>query len=321
LLASRAISDNHALALAFSHTKPGLNVILDSLFSIDPLVEIQTAVGARWETVVHGITLLGDSRLILILAVMLFWYTVRHRPFQIIAASMLGAAVGATLKLLIDHPRPAGEELILYSTSVSPSFPSGHVVLATCFWGTLAWYGWIPRWLAAVFVVLVMFSRMYLGVHFLGDVLAGALVGIVWLIVFHRWISPLLERIEPTRLTMIVAAGLVASLLVLPVTKAFPFGWEIVGGLVGAGVGLIIQHRRIRFEPAAVGLQWQIAKAAIGTAGILVVILVDRLIGPEMMVIEMIMYFAAALWAMLVAPVLFRSLGLHRDASEAEPAA
>lgn len=284
----------------------------DILFSVDLLIDIQHTIGAEWEFVVHGLALFGDSRLILVLAIGLFWYTTRHRPYQVLAASLLGSALGSLLKIIFNQPRPADPDLLIQTAALSPSFPSGHVVLATCFWGTIAWYGWIPKWAATVIVLVVMFTRLYLGAHFLGDVLFGALVGLAWLFVFHRWIGPLLERFDPIRLATVVAVAMAGSFVVLPITSTFAFGWEIVGGLVGAGVGLILQQGHVRFEPASVSLWWQLAKASIGILGISAIILLDVVIGPEIMVVELTMYFIAALWGLLLAPVIFRTLGLQQ---------
>lgn len=285
-------------------------MLLDMLFSTEPIIELQRSIGAEWEMLGHAMALFGDSRLILVLAVMLFWFTARHRPYQILAASLIGAALGSGLKLLFDVGRPAGSELLLSTTTTSPAFPSGHVMLATCFWGTLAWYGLIPRWIAGLLIGMVMFARVYLGAHFIGDVVFGALIGIGWLVLFHRWLGPALERVNPRTVSTVVALAMAGSFAILPITSAFPFGWEIVGGLVGAGVGLILQERKVGFIPASVGNRWQLAKAGIGVGGVLLVIMIDVMLPMEIMIIELIMYFLAAIWGLLLAPVLFQRLGL-----------
>jgi membrane-associated phospholipid phosphatase len=288
-----------------------------ALFSTEPIIELQRLLGTQWETAVHGVALFGDSRLILVLAVMLFWYMSRHRPYQVLAASLIGAGLGSLLKILFDQARPADPELLLYSTTTSPSFPSGHVVLATCFWGTLAWYGLIPRWTAAVIVGMVMFARVYLGVHFIGDVLFGALIGAAWLLVFHRWLGPYLERINPRIVSTIVAVIMACSFVVLPITSAFAFGWEIVGGLVGAGIGLILQERQVGFRPISVTREWQLAKAVIGSLGIIAVVTADYLMSAEIMLLEISLYFLAALWGLFLAPFLFQRMGLGSATPEA----
>lgn len=105
-----------------------------------------------------------------------------------------GAAVAATdlLKLAVDRQRP-DDRLVNVSTN---SFPSGHVsatavaLVATAFVVGRVW-SWI---LAAAGTVLMMLSRNYLGVHWLSDVVAGALLGTAvavafWLLLQNRCVS------------------------------------------------------------------------------------------------------------------------------------
>ena len=97
-----------------------------------------------------------------------------------------------------DRPGPDYGELI---TAVS--FPSGHVGSAVCTFGgiallVVAWSGGRGRWAAvaaAVLLVLtVVFSRLYRGVHYPSDVLAGVLYGLVWLALCWRWLEPVAGR-------------------------------------------------------------------------------------------------------------------------------
>ena len=88
------------------------------------------------------------------------------------------AALG--LKVVVDRPRPF--ETIpaddpLGGTPGTPSLPSGHA--ATAFAGAVALSWLVPRW-TPVFVALalaIVYSRVYLGVHYLTDVLAGGALG------------------------------------------------------------------------------------------------------------------------------------------------
>lgn len=294
-----------------------LPLLFANLWSVEPIIEVQHAIGAEWETLFHGIALFGDSRPILVIAIMLFWYTQRERPYQIIAAILMGSAIGSTLKLLVGLPRPSDPEMLIFSTATSPAFPSGHVILATIFWGTLAWYGWIPRWTAVVITLMVMLARVYLGAHFVGDVIFGALIGLTWLLVFHRYIGPWLKRLNPELLARGVVVVLCGSFLVLPIASAFPFGWEIVGALAGAGIGLIIQERIVRFNPRPVSLFWQTAKVPIGIAGILGVVAFDLFVAREILAVELLLYFTGAIWGLLLAPWMFKRLGLGQEPAPA----
>jgi membrane-associated phospholipid phosphatase len=93
------------------------------------------------------------------------------------------------LKVLFARPRPYFEQPLLLETYYS--FPSGHAMEAVVLYGMLAYFAvlalrtWRAR-AAVVFgtsllVLLIGFSRMYLGVHYLSDVVAGFAAGGVWL--------------------------------------------------------------------------------------------------------------------------------------------
>jgi membrane protein DedA with SNARE-associated domain/membrane-associated phospholipid phosphatase len=107
------------------------------------------------------------------------------------AAAFGGAGLLTTvLKTLIRRPRPAASADFLYGTSFS--FPSGHAL------GSLVGYGMLAYIIGAslketqkgrlrlvtataVLVVAIGISRLYLGVHYFSDVVAGYAVGILWL--------------------------------------------------------------------------------------------------------------------------------------------
>jgi undecaprenyl-diphosphatase len=101
-----------------------------------------------------------------------------------------GMLVNTIIKELVHRARPAWDDPIL--TLSSTSFPSGHTAGATLFYGFvcafLAWNA-TTAWARAVAVVgctimvaVVGFSRIYLGVHYLSDVLAAVSISLVWLV-------------------------------------------------------------------------------------------------------------------------------------------
>jgi undecaprenyl-diphosphatase len=121
------------------------------------------------------------------------WLMRRRKQAIAIALAMLGAIlVDNGLKLLFHRARP---EVFFGVSPVTYSFPSGHALFATCFYGALAailareientlWRG--ALWSAAILMALsIGWSRIYLGVHFPSDVLAGYLTGASWLAVLN----------------------------------------------------------------------------------------------------------------------------------------
>jgi undecaprenyl-diphosphatase len=100
-----------------------------------------------------------------------------------------GMLLNALLKQVFMRPRPRFENPLLIISSYS--FPSGHTMMATVFYGALCALfvtkvrDWRARGLAAglsaCLILLVGFSRIYLGVHYLSDVMAAIAEGLAWL--------------------------------------------------------------------------------------------------------------------------------------------
>ena len=120
----------------------------------------------------------------------------RLRAVVAVAVAALLASLAATvIKLLVDRTRPPEvlgmEALVALPTTAS--FPSGHATTAAAAATALALL--VPRWrlLAVSLALLVGASRVLLGVHFVGDVLAGfvlgAAVGAVVGVIGRRWLE------------------------------------------------------------------------------------------------------------------------------------
>ena len=122
-------------------------------------------------------------------AICVFLYFSNTRTAALLAITMLGvAALDVALKHAFHRPRPVA---FFGATPSSYSFPSGHALGSFCFYGILAAIlaararGRAIRfcvWMAAVLLVgMIGFSRIYLGVHYPSDVIAGYCAGAVWI--------------------------------------------------------------------------------------------------------------------------------------------
>lgn len=115
-----------------------------------------------------------------------------------------GALINLLVKHLIHRHRPVFEHPI--ATLNSYSFPSGHTMGSTLFYGLMAAYafqvlrGWKVRIMAiagaGVIVALIGFSRICLGVHFLSDVLGAMAAGVAWLFLCLTAVETLRQRRE-----------------------------------------------------------------------------------------------------------------------------
>lgn len=127
-----------------------------------------------------------------ITAVIIFLILKWKRATALFLITMAGEVIlNLALKGFFRRVRP--ESFFDYPLPSSYSFPSGHALGSLCFFGILAWlitarlenkYLKIAVWISAVFLIFsIGFSRIYLGVHFPSDVIAGYTTGLFWVAV------------------------------------------------------------------------------------------------------------------------------------------
>jgi membrane-associated phospholipid phosphatase len=179
--------------------------VVEDVLTVDPLVIADQRV-APWPhmhatpmltVVMQGISALASSLVISLLTVLsTLALALRRRWYWLLDLGLVvpgGMLLNALLKDVFDRARPSFEHPFVHLTTYS--FPSGHTVSAMLFYGLLAvfalhdirsWWGRIATVLATVLlIVLVGFSRLYLGAHYLSDVLAAIAEGVAWLALCH----------------------------------------------------------------------------------------------------------------------------------------
>ncbi len=141
----------------------------------------------------------GGTSIIVALGSVWLWRMGRRRAFGFWLLTMLGAGIlNIIIKLFFHRHRPTLWEPI--TPLHDYSFPSGHAMLSMSLgaaillllWPTNGKPGFFARWAAAIFALIwplgVGLSRLYLGVHFPSDVLAGWCAGLAWTVgVYLLW--------------------------------------------------------------------------------------------------------------------------------------
>jgi len=145
--------------------------------------------GLTW--VMQGFSLLGSVAVVTALCFILICsliYFRRARTAALLGITMVGmAALEVALKMAFHRPRPRA---FFGPTPTSYSFPSGHAMGAVCFYGVLAAIlaararrkaaKWCIGTGAVLLIGMIGYSRIYLGVDYPSDVIAGYCAGAVW---------------------------------------------------------------------------------------------------------------------------------------------
>ena len=130
-----------------------------------------------------------------------YFYWSPARFSRIAMMLFISALINTFLKDFFQDPRPAIELMLDPKVGTTYGWPSGHSQIAVTLWGLLA-YELKNKWItigAISTILLIAFSRMYLGVHDFGDVFAGLLIGGIILSVWHyavinNWYEKLTKR-------------------------------------------------------------------------------------------------------------------------------
>ncbi len=262
------------------------------------------------------------------LLALVYWSLDKNLGRRMLFALVLSIAIHTALKQLISAPRPYQVSDLVRVLVTQPGYgiPSGHVSDAIAVWGYVV-YTVKRRWLwalLAIYVAVMAWSRMYVGVHYPQDVLAGLVIGVGVLWAFLRIADPLEAAWKRLNLQSQITLVLLHVIVMVSFLFGSDDGMAGAGALMGAGLGYILETHAIKFTVAGSMVQ-RILRYVIGIALTLALFYgLDGLFeGQEPAdVLRILRYTAVTFFAMAGWPWLMGRLGLSRDMVEpvmAEP--
>ena len=221
-----------------------------------------------FDSIFGAVTHLGDETFFMLISLILLWCVNKKWGYRILLIGVTGSVANQLLKGVFVIPRPWVLDPtfpIVESAREAAggySFPSGHTHSAVSVFGVLAM--WLrKKWftvLAVVMVLLVGFSRMYLGVHTPLDVGVSLVLGTVMVL---GMVAVLGSGNEYKRLMSVTVGGFALAvatiiyLCVAPVTERnipevdaenLATVWKLAGVLVGVMVSVWVDNRYTHFE-------------------------------------------------------------------------
>lgn len=274
------------------------------------------------------VTELGGELPFLVIALIIFWCVDKHKGYYILSVGFLGTLTNQFIKLWFRIPRPwvlDPEFTILEQAreaAAGYSFPSGHTQNAVGTFGALTVtmkHKWV-RIFSAALVILVPFSRMYVGVHTPKDVIVAAITAVAYLVVLH----PVIFRNHGRNIPGLLAVMTVLSAGFIVFVEFWPFpadidahnlasgiknAYTLFGALAGLIIVYLVDEKKLHF-PTEAAWWAQILKVALGLIAVLIVKSVmkaplNALFGGHMAATG-IRYFLIVIVAGILWPLTFR---------------
>jgi membrane-associated phospholipid phosphatase len=303
------------------------------------------SLGESFVPVMSFFTWLGYPQAYMIAVAVIYWSVDRKLGLRLALFLPVVASLNSILKQAFHAPRPFWLDPGIKAIRVSNGFgmPSGHAQASTVWFYGAFHIKKTGFWILAVgMVLLIGLSRVYLGVHFSSQVIAGWLTGIILLVIFTRYeptfLSWFLGRTFPGQLLLIggiSAVILLLGILILYFTREWkmPLEWisnaaddlagngEMIlssrgmsavagnsGGFLGVALGALLAHRRGGFD---LGGTWMrllrsVAGLIILTALYLMLTLISPDPGNDLMVAlwRFIGFFAISFFSIYLFPLL-----------------
>ncbi|MBE5732279.1 MAG: phosphatase PAP2 family protein [Clostridiales bacterium] len=269
----------------------------------------------------------GDDLIFIAVAVLLYWCINKRYAFQFLTVYFAGQACVEIIKSTVARPRPfthKGKVISIGEQTHGYSFPSGHSHSIANMATQLAiktkkWYVIVP---GVFLTVIVMFSRIYLGQHYLSDTLVGMTigVGIAFLVTFlFKFVGDKEEIIG-----YILAPVAIILTLVFAFTGIANKGMMIMFGTVSAfAISYALEKKFVKYNVKSDKWWKYIVKVLIGVAVVFAIKEGFKAIIPlssiengyakdlvEMLVKEFLRYFLLTFVAGVAMPALFKAIKL-----------
>lgn len=276
----------------------------------------------------NGASFFGEETFVIAIVLLVFWNINKQKGFALYMNVLTSVLIMGILKAVVRAPRPfvvlddiAGKRM---GTATGYSFPSGHTTTAASFYTSLALLlkKRICSIIAAIMIVLVGVSRLYLGVHWPNDVFAGLLIGVSISFLLYRWSLQLFEdRVRLVRFS--IRYGLIATfvslilsvLLNLELVDPVAFN-DLMKTLALAGAGLLgfgFEEQIVRYRVEA-SLTKKILRYLLGMGVVIAIIASKALFPPSIYAISsFIRYSLVGVWATVLFPITGKSLHLFDD--------
>lgn len=335
---------------------------MDALHELELLIILFLQSMGEWlASPMRSISMLGNEEFYMLIMPSLYWCFDSIIGIRVAMMLLLSNSFGSVFKLAMFQPRPywISTDVKAWSAETSFGIPSGHAFHAAAIWGMLA-ANLRSRWgkiLMIVVIFLIGFSRIYLGMHFISDVLLGWLLGALLVLGYLKLEKPIVARLRTRSLTALLLLALVSSLIIIvfillasaaqsgrtvpelwrqnalagaPGNEIDPLSIEGAFTLAGTWFGMLAGaawyfHRTGGLFNAGGLPSHRLLRYIVGLIGVFVLWfglgqILPREADAVSYALRFVRYTLVGLWVSALAPILFERLGIASAPEAKEPA-
>lgn len=280
-------------------------------------------------TLVQGITIMGEEYLLIAIGVFILWNINKKKGFSVCMSLLSASCTMGIAKAIIRFPRPwmviEDLDVVRKSTATGYSFPSGHTTNASSTYTaiSLAFKKRALSIVCAVLILLVGLSRMYLCVHWPMDVACGLLIGCGTTFILFDKLGRLYDD-KAKSIKVLLIIGWVTTILWITIGLLIVAGkvdhlafddLNIVFALLsGVGFGYVLERSKNDYTVEEGHWGRKILRYVLGMAGILIILpglkALLNAFGMYNSVTRAFRYCLVGFWACGLYPILGKKLGL-----------
>ncbi len=289
------------------------------LFGEEILNNLHIHAGVLLDYFMIAITRLGNEIFYTLFVPVLYWCYDKKKAFKIGAVFIISSAINDMAKDIFHNPRPNPQNLLesfrgltLKYIPESFGFPSGHTQGSLNFWFPMLYYirKKYVTLICLFFIILIPYSRIYLGVHFLGDILGGFVIGILIMLFMFPTLG-FFEKKEINYNEIITVFSIIILPLIVGLVVPGKHVINILGVFSGFFTGYILSKNRINFNPTNSFLSNTI-KVLSGLIVLMIIRTVLKMVFPDMPLAHYTRYWTMGIWISFIAPYLFSRVEMLR---------
>lgn len=270
---------------------------------LEILRHIQSIANPFFDFFFQFITMCGEQ-IVLISIISIVYWALDKKFGEYIAYSVLTSVLlNNAIKDIFKLKRPIGEEgirTLREKTATGYSFPSGHTQSSASFYGAMAIYLKKKSMyiIATIMIVLIGFSRLYLGVHYPKDVIVGGILGVLTSLICYK----LYNKFENKMLLYVITFIVFIPALTFAHSADFIKG---MGTYLGFVIGIYIEKKYVNFSNQG-STRSKVMRVLLGVLILLVLQVGLKALLPSQIIFSFIRYTLISFVGIGIYPMIFK---------------